>query len=738
MFKRIQDALGSVVAKCLDQQEQQKQSIASNKKTVKNSNNGKGWHANVSRQHIINTVNLILFGFGCFSNFLVLMKTENNAVLYNNQHYVIREKAEKSKAGGFLRGVVDELRDDAELHKRFQILRLDEQDMDHARWSYEGRAVFNWIKGNMSKGDTKALGVVSVNFNTSIDIEVTAMLATVDMRPRRWQLNNGCAMASWVALGQSFILRFNKFRPPSDKFLQPACAICRVWGDHLSAAEYARDLKRTFGNGARVFRPPHHRKNDATICLGGKATFAKRQRWNSTNWHRERNHIWKKGKEEFPDERDSAHGFVWAVWCQLPNTKPGIENNLTSCKSLHPTNWGEQLQNIYYTSSFQLPVKFSHGGGAYRVRSRFPWQSFVMDLKEFRDPMIPPPPKSSRDLRFLWAEGPLWSKQRFKSTPDDYVRFNLTYSITLKKGVPSAIGPRFILSILQQATIAPNSTRIIAVLDSQARASIDGIKKLFHKPLSTWFPMCTEKEQPHPTYDNAFALLYTHGCFSRPASDTAERAFTFQDLLEFRRVQIRIVPFPLRAQLFGTVRQMGQTAFAAWLGLRFGAEFHALMYMDTDGMPFVYPRHHGQELSRNFLKVLYARLWKGRRPCANQRFDAYEYAITKKLPRLELRCVREALLNKVEYYNTAEKCSDRPGHLVARTDSLGNLWIHDNYALPEDMPPHVRMCNWSNGYFFPKTLAVEMHLRPDARPEQGSYCTCYPEMLVNEKGEKDY
>mmetsp|Transcript_4027 Transcript_4027/g.10976 ORF Transcript_4027/g.10976 Transcript_4027/m.10976 type:complete len:732 (-) Transcript_4027:329-2524(-) len=692
-----------------------------------------GSSGSINRQQILNTINLILFGFGCLSNFLVLMKTDNNQDPSASKALVIRNKFD-----GALHGVIDQLRDDAEKKRPFQVLRLDEQDMVHARWAYEGRAVFSWIKGNMSKAEQKVLGVVSVTQNRTIDIEVTAMLATIDMRPRNWKLNNGCAMASWVALGQSIILRFQKDRPPTDKFLQPTCAICRVWGDHLSAAEYARDLKRTFGKGARVFRPPHHRKNDATICLGGKATFARRQRWNSTNWHRERNHIWKKGKEEFPDERDSAHGFVWAVWCQLPNTKPGVENNLTSCKALHPTSWNEQLQSIYYTSSFQLPIKFTHGGGAYRVRSRFPWQSFVIDLEQYRDPLIPPEPKSSKDLYFLWAEGPLWSKQRFKSQPDDVVKFNLTYSITLKKGVPSAIGPRFILSILQQATIAPNSTRIIAVLDSQARSSIVGLNKLLDLPLSTWFPVCGETEQPYPTYDNAFALLYTGGCFSRPVSHTAERAFSFRDLLEYRRLQIRIVPFPLRAELFGTVRQMGQTAFAAWLGLRFGAEFHALMYMDTDGIPFVYPRHHGQELSRNFLKVLYARLWKGRRPCANQRFDAYEYAVTKRLPRLELRCVKEALLNKKEYYNTAQRCNDRPGHLVARTDSLGMLWIHDNYALPEDMPPHVRMCNWSHGYFFPNTLAVEMHLRPDARPEQGKYCTCYPETLLNEKGLPDY
>ncbi|KAL7566270.1 hypothetical protein ACA910_011329 [Epithemia clementina (nom. ined.)] len=681
----------------------------------------------MNRQQILNTINLLLFAFGCFSNFLVLMRTTDKEV-----------EVRTTLEGGGMRGVIDHLREDAEVNRPFQALRLDEQDLVHARLAYEGKAVFSWIKGNMSSAEQKLLGVVSVNQNRSIDIEVTAMLATVDMRPRNWKLNNGCAMASWVALGQSIILRFQKDRPPSDKFLQPTCSICHTWADHLSAAEYARDLKRTFGAGTRVFRPPHHRRNDATICLGGKATFAKRQRWNSTNWHRERNHMWKKGTEEFPDERDSAHGFVWAVWCQLPNTKPGVENNLTSCKSLHPTSWNEQLQSVYYTSSFQLPVKFTHGGGAYRVRSRFPWQSFVMDVEKFREPLIPPEPKSSKDLAFLWAEGPLWSKQRFKSQPEDIVDFNLAYSITLKKGVPSAIGPRFILSILQQATIAPNSTRIIAVLDSQARASIEGLNKLLELPLSTWFPICGEKEQPHPTYDNSFALLYTGGCYSRPVSFTAERALTFRDLLEFRKVQIRIVPFPLRAELFGTVRQMGQTAFAAWLGLRFGAEFHALMYMDTDGIPFVYPRHHGQDLSRNFLKVLYARLWKGKSPCANQRFDAYEYAVTKRLPRLELRCVREALLNKQEFYNTAEHCNDRPGHLVARTDSLGMLWIHDNYALPEDLPPHVRMCNWTNGYFFPNTLALEMHLRPDARPEQGEYCACRPETLVNEKGEPDY
>lgn len=60
-----------------------------------------------------------------------------------------------------------------------------------------------------------------------------------------------------------------------------------------------------------------------------------------------------------------------------------------------------------------------------------------MDVEKFEEPLIPPEPKSSKDLLFLWAEGPLWSKQRFKPQPDDAIDFNLSYPITLKKGIRS-------------------------------------------------------------------------------------------------------------------------------------------------------------------------------------------------------------------------------------------------------------------------------------------------------------
>ena len=160
------------------------------------------------------------------------------------------------------------------------------------------------------------------------------------------------------------------------------------------------------------------------------------------NWHRERNHIWKKKVRKNSPMNVTRHMALYGLFganCPIPSLV--LRTISPPARPCIPPCGTTNLKVSTIPVPFSCPSSFSHGGGAYRVRSRFPWKSFAMDVNQYRDPMIPPYPQSSKDLSFLWAEGPLWSKQRFKSQPHDVVDFNLAYSITLKKGVPSAIGP---------------------------------------------------------------------------------------------------------------------------------------------------------------------------------------------------------------------------------------------------------------------------------------------------------
>jgi hypothetical protein len=57
----------------------------------------------------------------------------------------------------------------------------------------------------------------------------------------------------------------------------------------------------------------------------------------------------------------------------------------------------------------------------------------------------------------------------------------MSFAVTLKRSYAIGIGGRFLLSILQQATIAPGSTRLLGVVDSHTKPTYDALKVMLAK-----------------------------------------------------------------------------------------------------------------------------------------------------------------------------------------------------------------------------------------------------------------
>ncbi|KAL7559040.1 hypothetical protein ACA910_016381 [Epithemia clementina (nom. ined.)] len=170
------------------------------------------------------------------------------------------------------------------------------------------------------------------------------------------------------------------------------------------------------------------------------------------------------------------------------------------------------------------------------------------------------------------------------------------------------------------------------------------------------------------------------------------------------------------------------------------------MYMDADAIPFIYPKTHGfrqrtTQSGGSLQDVIYRRMFAAANPCVNQRLEALEYAVKQKAVSSELACANQLLIDPVVLNRTVTYCTKFIGHVLARTDSLGMLWIHDNYASAQldDLAPGTRVCpdeddiedgEGGNGNFdlmFPPDQVVEVHMRSRGRQGQGHRCTCVVE-----------
>ena len=623
-----------------------------------------------------------------------------------------------------------------------RVLKWDAAAMQYASLSYEGRATLSWLEDD--KSDSKA--------SEASQVKATPMLATIDRRPRQQRKRKACSVVSFVALGHTAEIEFHRLHPPNDDKVQPTCAVCYQWSNHIVAQQHIIDLVRTMNRNSTVYRPNDLGVEDTTVCITGKATFTERQRWRSAYWHYSRNERFKMGKQE--DERDTAHGFVWAVWCELP--EPQVNTQLqqplqqpttadTSCQTLHPTNWGDELQRVYYTSSFTFHTRRKIGGGSsFRVNAQWPWRALVLNEQEFDPPLHLPKPQRHDDLKLLWAEGPLWQREEFGPSKNR-LRWNMSFAATLKRAAPSGISERFLLSILQQATIAPNSTRLLGVVDSHAQPTYKALMGLLRQRVDTWLPWCSLPDSSH--YE-PLTLVYMKHCMTKGIG-MENHEVTLGELLERRHIQIKVIPFPIRPSLFGTVRQMGQHAFSAWMGIRFSPEYHVIMYMDADAMPFIHPDTHGQKklAAGSLQEVIFDRMFggvseEGTTTCVNQRMEALEYAVLEQSVATELACVNQLLTNPVELNRTVTYCTGFIGHVIARCDALGMLWIHDNYAKDslDDLPPGTSYCSDEqdgddndkndNDHMFPPDELVEVHLRSRGRRGYVNRCTC----RLNQRG----
>lgn len=587
------------------------------------------------------------------------------------------------------------------------VLEWDPAAMQYARLSYEGQAHLTWI--DSLRGSPKN------TMTNEEQIKVTPMLGTIDRRSSRQRRNsNSCSTVTWVALSHSSELIFQKLHPPMDQdLIHPTCAVCYQWANPLVAQE--QQTMHLLSHNYSV-----NRLDDATVCVTGVATFSERQRWQSAHWHMSLHKRYlKRGKPE-QDERDSASGFAWSVWCELPNivqtaTTNGKTMMIPSCEMLHPTSWSDELQRVYLTTSFTMAVRQKQSSGhqsLLRVDATWPWRSLVWDEFQYDPPPLLDLPKNERDLKLLWAEGPLWQGK----------------NLTLQRNAPSGLQTRFLLSILQQASIAPQSTRLLGVIDSQARLTFRALQGLLNTPVVKFLPWCTAEKNDD---EEPLALDYGKQCLiplSNKLQDKRKDSLTLGEVLEKRQIQIKVIPFPIRPSLFGTVRQMGQHAFGAWLGVRFSPEYHVLMYIDSDAIPFLTKKQ-----SSSLQQAIYNRMFRPSLPCVNQRFQALEYAFLssqppqKSLVPTELACIHRLLSDSVVFNRTIKYCTRYQGHVLARCDAMGMMYMHNNYAKSwlGDLPPQTQFCPSQpfedSQVLFPTDEIVEIHLRSKRR---GNRCIC--------------
>ena len=699
------------------------------------------------------------------------------------------------------------------------VVSWDEAAMEHARLSFEGTAQIIPLDDHdgheSTNNNNNNINHYPNYLHSDPSLRLTPLVATVDRRPHRQTRYSSCGAVSFAALSHSHAWDLFQFQnhthviPYDDlSHYQPTCSVCWQFANHVRAQDHIIQLVQRIPPNTTVYRPAHGGPEDTTVCLTGHATFTDRQRWRSARWHSYRARRFQAGHEQ-RDERDSAHGFVWSVWCALPEIsqhknkkqKDPLDNPL-SCASLHPANWHAELQRVYLTTSFTVARKLpeapgivaisqltnetlgdmmmmnnmttitntttnltmtafnetvpapqaeaplsplhstlSHRNPRYRMETTWPWRALVMDTRAYDPPVPWTKPTSGKDLKLLWAEGPMWQRQDFDQRANR-LQWNMSFAVTLQQSAPSGIGERWLLSMLQQATIAPGSTRLLGVVDSHTKPTYDKLAELLQTPVNHWLPW-GETTEPKSLSSSrpSLTLQYLKRCLVRNKQDRIPSDLTLGQLFERRRIDIKLIPFPFRPSLLGTVRQMGQAGFAQWLGLRFSPEYHVVLYTDYDAMPVVKPQKHGTILASSapFQKAIFQRMFQndaqGRAPCASQTLKAIEYEVLQQSVDYELQCANVLFLNPQVQNRTSLYCTREMGHVLARSDAMGQLWIHKNYAKTrqDDLPSGVRVC--SNDAFplggsdvydmFPPSEVVEVHLRSRGRKRQNlQKCSC--------------
>ena len=227
------------------------------------------------------------------------------------------------------------------------------------------------------------------------------------------------------------------------------------------------------------------------------------------------------------------------------------------------------------------------------------------------------------------------------------------------------------------------------------------------------------------------------------------------------------------------------------MGVRYAPDYHVVLYLDDDAIPFVVPRQPPGDDSVSttttttttssgglLQQVIYERMFatassdngnhhSKKLPCVNQQLLALEYAVldpaspttttnlsgllaaplassSRRRSQTELACVHQLVNNADLWNDIVQKCTSFVGHIVARSDSLGMLWMHNNYAtVPTDLAPGTRYCPKPEeqetqpassqqqqepeepDWLFPPDQLVELHLRSEPRPRRRwTHCIC--------------
>lgn len=576
----------------------------------------------------------------------------------------------------------------ADMTSEAEIVYFDKDVMRNVMATYQGAA--SWVEwpnasvaGNISRFESEPL------------------MATVDRRPttvrRQMALDKhglhddgrllGCAILSntFVSDLRDISLEQTDEQLIETKAIAATCDVCFQFSSQ-------KDMDH--------FVPTHGYmpSSSSTKCFGGVATVTGR----FANWQ--------KKDERFPD-----YGYPWTVDCALSN---GIRE-LTCTKISNIQDELEErddIQKIYFRSKISFR---NQQATSFHVHSRWPWaalQSHDDDRshiaarlpRHFRDTSSSFVPDSARHLKLAHVEGPGYT-----------MTGGLSLESTTK--MPPSLGgihSHFLVNILHLLRNAPGSTHIIGVVDGQAHQSYQQLLNLLHTKINALYPRYGRLVFSDAQKLSDGKLLPKQ----RPETNASaiwNDDLTLMEVLRLRKMKIHVVPLTTPALALEKSVCGAQYAFAPYIAARFAADYHVILYADSDAVVI--------ESSETLQDIFYERFFANGRTqiCAGHRFRIMENFVKPEDENTDrlLQCVEENLLDKRRLSSIVENCQDlKPGHIVGRTDSISSFDVHHVRA-GTHLPRGVEDCSDNDSKLLLDVKEVfELHLR--GRQRKG-VCTCF-------------
>mmetsp|Transcript_21240 Transcript_21240/g.29768 ORF Transcript_21240/g.29768 Transcript_21240/m.29768 type:complete len:696 (-) Transcript_21240:114-2201(-) len=598
------------------------------------------------------------------------------------------------------------------------VLYFDEAAMRNVKATYEGaRAHVKW--------NPSASGKIFPKDNLH-QFQAVALMATVDRRPvtaRRQvmddmhNLNDNGEMLGCAIHSSTFVSRLDKIDVydfgETDKY-PAACELCFQFSNKEDMQNFLPHLGYELLHEMQISKE--------TKCFGGKAEVGGRfSKWQKT------------------DERYAGFGYPWKVDCRLPN---GIKE--LTCREI--TRIADEyrdagaVQRVYFRTKFSLYGVFAHyNEKEFNVVSEWPWDAvrshdddrrkIVKSLSHTWDDsssaFIPPTPEQ---MRLLHVEGPGYTRMESVDINLDHGGEQYLASMIENPNSLGGVHFRFESNLVHFIRHAPNSTHMIAVVDSQALQSYQHLKKILSKPISEIYP-----EHAEAFYEN-FPTMHERKYISMKkmliqSGKTVKKIpnLTLSDVLRARGIKIHIVPLTTPSIAFEKSVCGVQYAFTAYLAARFAADYHVMMYIDGDTAIV-------EKNSQTLHEILYRRFFSSEsNRCVGHRFRLIEQYVKPEGQSVDrvLDCTKELVLNHTRWDQMNKECVLKEGHIAVRSDSIYEMSVHHPDSLYDYVPTGVKNCitqgnEETREYFFTKNEVVQVHLRNRLRKD---VCVCFGETI---------